>query len=242
MSATDVMEQLGWRGPAKPRIATSSAPVVWTSHEALLLDYEVPMVRQQPDGRAWLSSTHWPWIGERTRQPDGAHVALMAQVFNPVACKVGPRATPEDLRVLCERLDPDREPGRLTLIARMGAGRAAERLPGLVEAVRAEGHPVIWMSDPMHGNTVTAADGRKTRLVEDVVQEAAETRRAVVEAGGLAGGLHLEATPDEVTECVEDRRFDELNRHYTTFCDPRLNPHQAIAVVSAWAHYQGKVR
>ncbi|KOG90782.1 phospho-2-dehydro-3-deoxyheptonate aldolase, partial [Streptomyces varsoviensis] len=108
---------------------------MWTSHEALLLDYELPMVRRSASGRAWLSSTHWPWIGERTRQADGAHVALLAQVVNPVACKVGPGMTPGELLALCERLDPRREPGRLTLITRMGADEIGGRLPALVAAV-----------------------------------------------------------------------------------------------------------
>jgi 3-deoxy-7-phosphoheptulonate synthase len=240
MAATDVMDQLGWRGPATgARPTSSSTPVVWTSHEALLLDYEVPMVRQLPDGRAWLSSTHWPWIGDRTRQPDGAHVALLSNVLNPIACKIGPGATPDDVRVLCERLDPGREPGRLTFIARLGAGKVSKNLPPLVEAAHAEGHPVIWMTDPMHGNTVTGPQGRKTRLLEEVQEEVRRFRAAVEQSGGVAGGLHLEATPEDVTECVQDQRFDELGRRYTTFCDPRLNPRQAVAVVSAWAEARG---
>ncbi|CAM5338451.1 Phospho-2-dehydro-3-deoxyheptonate aldolase OS=Streptomyces fumanus OX=67302 GN=phzC1 PE=3 SV=1 [Streptomyces fumanus] len=232
LAAGTVMELLGWpagRGRTRP-----GAPV-WTSHEALLLDYELPLVRRQPDGRSLLTSTHWPWIGERTRQLDGAHVALLASVANPVACKVGPGMTPDELLALCERLDPGREPGRLTLIARMGAEVVGDRLPPLVGAVRAAGHPVVWLTDPMHGNTVTGPGGLKTRLVRTVVKEVEEFHAAVTGAGGVPGGLHLETTPDEVTECVAGQ--DDLQDtaiKYTSLRDPRLNPRQAIAVASAW--------
>ncbi|WP_252537249.1 3-deoxy-7-phosphoheptulonate synthase [Streptomyces sp. RO-S4] len=210
-------------------------PAVWTSHEALLLDYEVPMVRADREGRLALTSTHWPWIGERTRQPDGAHVALLSEVVNPVACKIGPRTTTTELLGLCARLDPARTPGRLTLIARMGAGAAAELLPPLVRAVRTAGHPVIWLADPMHGNTVTTAEGRKTRVVETVVREVTAFQDAVRSAGATPGGIHLETTPDAVTECADvPEATDHIGDKYTSLCDPRLNPRQAISVVSAW--------
>ncbi|MFC8508802.1 3-deoxy-7-phosphoheptulonate synthase [Streptomyces sp. NPDC057411] len=231
-AARSVMAHLGWHdSPGRPRIG---API-WTSHEALLLDYEVPMLRRQADGRLLLTSTHWPWIGDRTRQLDGAHVALLADVVNPVACKVGPDMTPDELLALCERLDPRREPGRLTLIARMGAGTLAERLPALVAAVRAAGHPVIWLTDPMHGNTVTTPAGLKSRFLETVVREVDEFQHAVDAAGGVAGGLHLETTPEDVTECVLNAsEVDLVGTRYTSCCDPRLNPGQAQSVVSAW--------
>ncbi|MFE6492545.1 3-deoxy-7-phosphoheptulonate synthase [Streptomyces sp. NPDC057748] len=210
-------------------------PAVWTSHEALLLDYEIPMLRPDREGRLALTSTHWPWIGERTRQLEGAHVALLAEVVNPVACKVGPRMTVAELLGLCERLDPGKEPGRLTLIARMGADAATDLLLPLVRAVRAAGHPVIWLVDPMHGNTVTTADGRKTRVVETIVREVGAFQSAVRAAGGTAGGIHLETTPDPVTECAENADdIDRIGDKYTTLCDPRLNPRQAVTVVSAW--------
>jgi 3-deoxy-7-phosphoheptulonate synthase len=231
-SASRVMERLGWgpvgghQGPDCP---------VWTSHEALLLDYELPMVRRQPDGRLLLTSTHWPWIGERTRQVDGAHVALLAEVANPVACKVGPGMEPDELLALCERLDPARTPGRLTLIARMGSTSVCERLPRLVASVRQAGHPVVWLTDPMHGNTVGGPDGLKTRLVATVIREVEAFHEAVTEAGGVAGGLHLETTPDPVTECASDAsRLHTVGEKYTSLCDPRLNPEQAVAVASAW--------
>ncbi len=207
---------------------------LWTSHEALLLDYEQPMLRRTADGRLLLSSTHWPWIGDRTRQPDGAHVALLATVANPVACKVGPGMGADELRTVAALLDPRREPGRLTLIARMGADQVADRLPPLVAAVRASGHPAIWLCDPMHGNTISV-DGRKTRLLHTMIREIDGFRAAVAAAGGVAGGLHLEVTPAEVTECVTDlSELDFADRSCTTFCDPRLSPRQAIEVVSAW--------
>ncbi|MFF1379131.1 3-deoxy-7-phosphoheptulonate synthase [Streptomyces sp. NPDC058308] len=236
MAASDVTDHLGWRGDAAGR--TGIDPVVWTSHEALLLDYEVPMLRRDEEGGLLLSSTHWPWIGERTRQLDGAHVALLARVTNPVACKVGPTMTADALLALCERLDPGRAAGRLTLIARMGADAAADRLPSLVAAVRSAGHPAVWLCDPMHGNTVTGPDGRKTRFVDTVVREVTAFQHAVREAGGTAGGLHLETTPDDVHECLADDRTatDRTAARYTTLCDPRLNPAQAMTVVAAWQH------
>ncbi|MET9516309.1 3-deoxy-7-phosphoheptulonate synthase [Streptomyces sp. NPDC002994] len=231
-ASRDVLDHLGWGGEGR---RTRPETPVWTSHEALLLDYELPMLRTLPDGRLLLTSTHWPWIGERTRQVDGAHVALLAAVANPVACKVGPKMTEPELLALCEKLDPERTPGRLTLIARMGADTAGERLPALVEAVRTAGHPVIWLTDPMHGNTVTGPEGLKTRLVKTVVREVVEFHHAVTAGGGVAGGIHLETTPDEVTECVTDQdRMHQVGDKYTSFCDPRLNPRQAISVASAW--------
>ncbi|MEU3567969.1 3-deoxy-7-phosphoheptulonate synthase [Kitasatospora sp. NPDC036755] len=230
--ADAVLRYLGWadRG-AHPR----PEPGVWTSHEALLLDYEEPLVRRSAAGRAWLSSTHWPWIGERTRQVDGAHVALLARVVNPVACKVGPTVTAGELLALCARLDPHREPGRLTLIARMGADRVSGRLAVLAAAVRAAGHPVIWLCDPMHGNTVTTPDGFKTRLLHRIVREVTRFQDAIGEGGGVAGGLHLETTPDDVTECARTwADVPHVGDTYTSLCDPRLNPDQAVEVVSAW--------
>ncbi|MGP2441057.1 3-deoxy-7-phosphoheptulonate synthase [Streptomyces sp. JW3] len=231
-AASRAMTHLGWLDPGG---RSASCPPVWTSHEALLLDYELPMVRRDDAGRLLLTSTHWPWIGERTRAVDGAHVALLAGVDNPVACKVGPRTRTDELLALCALLDPERDPGRLTLIARMGAGSAADRLPALVGAVKAAGHPVIWLTDPMHGNTVTTPAGLKTRFVDTVVREVQDFQSAVRSAGGVAGGLHLETTPDDVTECVlNESEEGNVGDKYTSFCDPRLNPGQAISVVSAW--------
>lgn len=233
MAAGDIMEHLGWRDRAAGREVVG--PTVWTSHEALLLDYETPMLRMDERGRMFLGSTHWPWIGERTRQVEGAHVALLAQVSNPVACKVGPAMEVDELLALCERLDPWRDPGRLTLIARMGADLVGERLPRLVEAVRGAGHPVIWLSDPVHGNTVSAPGGYKTRMVATLAREISGFVSAVRSAGGVAGGLHLETTPDDVTECAStEADLARVGERYTSCCDPRLNPAQALTAVSAW--------
>lgn len=235
MAASRMMATLGWTGTSARSEPAGSEPVIWTSHEALLLDYELPMVRGARGGPRWLASTHFPWIGDRTRQPDGAHVALLAGVANPVGCKVGPSMTPDELAAVCRRLDPDREPGRLTLIARMGADGVADLLPGLVRRVRAAGHPVIWLCDPMHGNTITTRGGVKTRLLTTIAREIRGFRRTVTGAGGVAGGLHLEMTPDDTTECVADERaLATVSDRYATLCDPRLNPDQAATVIAAW--------
>ncbi|MGW4369980.1 3-deoxy-7-phosphoheptulonate synthase [Nocardia takedensis] len=228
-AAREVMGHLGWRGLG--RYSWDGARI-WTSHEALLLDYEIPQVRATASG-ALLGSTHWPWIGERTRDPDGAHVRLLAEVRNPVACKIGPDIDVEELIALCERLDPAREPGRLTLIVRMGAAKLAQRLPRLVRAVRARQHPVIWMCDPMHANTVILADGAKTRYLDAMVREVTRFRSVLLKAGAVAGGLHLETTPDDVGECLSDPSRTTVGK-YTSLCDPRLAPPQARAVVAAW--------
>jgi 3-deoxy-7-phosphoheptulonate synthase len=226
---------MAWLREQSSAAGPTADPWVWTSHEALVLDYELPLVRRDVEGRALLSSTHWPWIGDRTRQPDGAHVRLLTSVINPVACKVGPGATPGELLTLCDILDPDHEPGRLTIIARMGADRVAERLPPLVAAVRAAGHPVIWMCDPMHGNTISAPEGRKTRLVSTLVREVEQFQDAVSGEGGVPGGMHLETTPDPVLECaLDEREIDRVGKRYTSLCDPRLNPRQALTVAEAW--------
>lgn len=230
-AASEVLNHLGWHAY---RDAPRAGAPVWVSHEALLLDYEIPMLRRGDDGLL-LASTHWPWIGERTRQVNGAHVGLLAGVVNPMACKVGPKTTVTGVLALCARLDPLREAGRLTLIARMGADNVAYLLPPLVAAVRAAEHPVIWLCDPMHGNTVTTAGGLKTRFVESLVREVRSFQNAVRISGGVDGGLHLEATPDAVTECVsEGADEDHVGDAYTTLCDPRLNLVQAISVASAW--------
>jgi 3-deoxy-7-phosphoheptulonate synthase len=217
-------------------LRAATGATLWTSHEALILDYELPFVRRAEDGSLFLTSTHWPWIGERTRDLTGVHVTLLASVRNPVACKVGPSATVDEVLGLCERLDPDRAPGRLTLVPRMGAGPAGRRLPELVAKVKAEGHPVIWLCDPMHANTITAGNDRKIRLLPTVLREVREFHDAVAAAGGAAGGLHLETTPHDVQECVWDEAVARTvdDSRYTTLCDPRLNSAQAVAVAMAW--------
>lgn len=220
-------------------------PAVWTSHEALLLDYEDAQVRTDAStGARYLTSTHLPWIGARTCQPDGAHVAFAASIANTVGVKVSPDLGIGDLLDVCERLDPRREPGRLVLIARFGADAVGGLLPAVAEAVREAGHPAVWLCDPMHGNT-EKLNGLKTRRLSRVVAEIRDFARALASAGVRPGGVHLEATADPVTECVEGGvREEEVCDAYYTACDPRLNARQtAIAVraaadafrVAAWA-------
>lgn len=208
----------------------------WTSHEALVLDYERALVRTLDDGKRYLSSTHFPWIGDRTRNLNSAHVRLLAEVAGPVACKVGPSTDPDELSQLCEVLDPDRCPGRLTLILRLGRHAVSGRLPTLVSAVQRTGHRVVWLSDPMHGNTVRSSVGRKTRFLSDVVAEAVAVRRVLTACGEHAGGLHLEASSELVTECVglDVTEADLTSRRYTSLCDPRLNPLQTQALIAQW--------
>ncbi|MGW1279611.1 3-deoxy-7-phosphoheptulonate synthase [Streptomyces tsukubensis] len=209
----------------------------WSSHEALVIDYESRLLRCDPETDAlYLSSTHFPWVGERTREPDGAHIALLSSVANPVGCKIGPTATPDDVLQLCEALDPQREPGRLVLIPRMGRDRIEEALPRLVRRVAEAGHPVIWLCDPMHGNTRTSRTGRKTRYLSHVISEAVRFRHILEEQQQYAAGLHLEVAAADVTECIGGSVRDEgdLDRRYTSLCDPRLNVHQALDLIEAW--------
>lgn len=205
---------------------------IWTGHEALLLDYEEALTRCDSLTGLWYDcSGHFLWVGDRTRQPDGAHVHFLAGVHNPLGVKIGPTATAADVLELCERLDPDRVPGRLTLITRLGAERIFELLPPLVRAVRDAGHLVVWVCDPMHGNTFLTAGGRKTRDFRHIMAEI-EGFFAVHHAEGTwPGGVHLEITGDDVTECLGggDRLSEEqLSTAYTTLCDPRLNARQSL--------------
>jgi 3-deoxy-7-phosphoheptulonate synthase len=205
---------------------------IWTSHEALLLDYEEPLVRRDSTTGDWYAcSAHFLWVGERTRQLDGAHVAFLAGVENPVGIKVGPTATPDALVALCERLNPLRVPGRLTLVARLGADRVREELPPLVRAVRETGVPVLWACDPMHANTFVTPSGHKTRRFDDVLREIEGFFAAHREVGSWPGGVHLEFTGEEVTECLggsEEVLEEQLDHRYETLCDPRLNARQSL--------------
>jgi 3-deoxy-7-phosphoheptulonate synthase len=233
------------RRPAPERmlIAYDSARAVleelpsglWTSHEALLLDYEEALVRTDPETDEWyLSSTHFPWIGDRTRQTGGAHVEFLAGVANPVACKIGPAAQPATVVELCARLDPHRLPGRLTLICRFGADLVRGRLPQLAKAVRQAGYPVVWLCDPMHGNTYRTHGGVKTRRLTDIASEITACREILAGMGEWLGGLHLEVAGGDVTECVGEDVASEndLARRYTSLCDPRLNDNQAMSLVN----------
>ncbi|MDQ1355838.1 MAG: 3-deoxy-7-phosphoheptulonate synthase [Acidimicrobiaceae bacterium] len=206
----------------------------WTSHEALVLGYEESLTRQDSLSGDWYDcSAHLLWVGERTRQLDGAHLRFLAGVANPLGCKLGPKATVDEVLGICATLDPDREPGRLMLIARMGAGKTPDRLPALLRAVRDAGHPVLWACDPMHGNTFASPGGRKTRRFDDVLTEIAEFFGVCRAEGVWPGGVHVELTGDDVTEClggagVEEILEDHLNIRYTTACDPRLNARQSL--------------
>ncbi|HUY20835.1 MAG TPA: 3-deoxy-7-phosphoheptulonate synthase class II [Acidimicrobiales bacterium] len=204
----------------------------YTSHDALILGYEEALTRMDSLTGDWYDcSAHMLWVGERTRQLDGAHIDFLSGIHNPLGCKVGASTTPDEVVALCERLDPDRTPGRLTLIARMGASAINDALPPLLEAVRAAGHPVVWACDPMHGNTFVSEGGRKTRRFDDILTELKSFFAAHHDAGTWPGGVHLELTGDDVTECLGgfgDILEGQLHERYTTTCDPRLNARQAI--------------
>jgi len=200
--------------------------------EVLFRSYEQALTRTDArSGQAYDSSAHLPWIGERTRDPGGAHVEFARQIRNPVAVKIGPAVSTQDVLALIKALDPDCEPGRLTLITRMGAGRIRQALPPLAEAVAASGAPVVWVCDPMHGNTVETASGHKTRYFDDVLDEVAgffEVHRAL---GTHPGGIHIEFTGDDVTECIGGGQHiaeADLRQRYETACDPRLNRSQSL--------------
>jgi 3-deoxy-7-phosphoheptulonate synthase len=204
----------------------------YTSHEALLMDFERPMTRiDSRTGTPYDTSAHFLWIGERTRNLDGAHVDFLSRVRNPLGVKLGPNTTPQDMLELVDKLDPNREPGRLTFITRMGAERVRDALPPLLEAIKASDAMPLWVTDPMHGNGLTTPTGYKTRRFDDVVDEVKgffEAHRAV---GTYPGGIHIELTGDDVTECLGgSEQIDEatLATRYESLCDPRLNHMQSL--------------
>jgi len=205
---------------------------LYSSHEALLLDYERALTRiDSRTGLPYDVSGHLLWVGERTRALDGAHIDFVASVRNPVAVKLGPTTTPEEALALIERLDPDSEPGRLTFVSRMGAGRVREALPTLVEKVTASGAVVAWVCDPMHGNTYEAPDGLKTRRFDDVIDEVQGFFEVHRDLGTHPGGIHMELTGDDVTECIGGSGGlveTDLPMRYQTACDPRLNHQQSL--------------
>lgn len=231
--AASTLQELWHRAPP------GSQPI-YASHEALLLNVEQALTRyDELTGRWWASSGHMLWIGDRTRQLDGAHVEYARGIANPIGLKCGPGLDADELLRLIDRLDPDNDPGRLTLIPRLGRERIADQLPRLLRATRDEGRNVLWCVDPMHGNTRTV-DGRKTRLLDDIVAETIAFHEIASAEGVWAGGLHLELTGTEVLECTGGRR--KLFRlgakpRYLSGCDPRLNPGQARDLadqVAAW--------
>ena len=204
----------------------------YTSHESLLLEYEEALTRLDSTSGDWLAgSGHLIWIGDRTRQPDGAHVEFARGVLNPIGLKCGPSLTPEDLKVLMNRLNPMNEEGRLTLIARFGAGKVADHLPKLVQTVKDEGANVVWVCDPMHGNTIKSNTGYKTRQFHAVLSEVREFFGIHDAEGTIPGGVHFEMTGQDVTECTGGVRAvteEDLSSRYHTACDPRLNASQSL--------------
>ena len=204
----------------------------YTSHESLLLEYEEALTRVDSTTGKWLAgSSHMIWIGDRTRQPDGAHVEFASGVQNPIGLKCGPTTTAEDLKVLMAKLNPENEEGRLTLIARFGAGTVGDHLPRLIKAVQEEGANVLWTCDAMHGNTIKSASGYKTRPFESVLREVREFFGVHQAEGTVPGGVHFEMTGQDVTECTGGVRAvsdEDLSDRYHTACDPRLNASQSL--------------
>lgn len=228
------------------QLGQPSASECFVSHEALLLDYERALLRRYDCGgrrKLYGLSSHFLWIGERTRQIDGAHIAFAEMLANPIGIKIGPATSPALAAQYVERLDPDGEPGHLTLISRMGSQQIRDVLPPIVEKVTATGHKVVWQCDPMHGNTEISPCGRKTRQFERIVDELCGFFEVHHRLGTHAAGVHLEMTGDDVTECLGGAQGicdQDLAHRYETACDPRLNGHQAVElgnVIASVASY-----
>ena len=216
----------------------------FTAHEALLMDYERPLTRiDSRTGMPYDTSSHFIWVGERTRALDEAHIDFVSRVRNPIGVKLGPSTSPAEVLALIDKLDPDREPGRLTFITRMGAGSIRDALPPLLEAVRDSGAQPLWITDPMHGNGFTTPLGYKTRRFDDVVDEVRGFFEAHRRAGTIPGGVHVELTGDDVTECLGgSERIDEatLATRYESLCDPRLNHMQSLELAFLVAEELGE--
>ncbi|GGK01023.1 class II 3-deoxy-7-phosphoheptulonate synthase [Luteimonas terricola] len=218
----------------------------FTSHEALLLPYEEAFTRQVPRQWGWFNlSTHFPWIGMRTAAIGGAHAEYFRGIRNPIAVKVGPTVAPDELLRLIDLLNPDDEPGRLSLICRMGAPRVADRLPPLLDAVKRDGRRVLWICDPMHGNTESTSNGYKTRRFDNIRSEIEQTFDLHVAAGTRLGGVHLELTGEDVTECTggaRDLGEIDLERAYRSSVDPRLNYEQSLEIAMAIVRKQAQLK
>ncbi|MBO9400925.1 3-deoxy-7-phosphoheptulonate synthase class II [Shimia sp. R9_3] len=229
---SDTLDFMKAAGVTSDRLHTLQTVDFYTSHESLLLEYEEALTRLDSTSGKWLAgSGHMIWIGDRTRQPDGAHVEFARGVQNPIGLKCGPTTTAEDLKVLMEKLNPENEAGRLTLIARFGAGSVGDHLPRLVKAVQEEGANVLWTCDPMHGNTIKSATGYKTRPFDSVLREVREFFGVHKAEGTIPGGVHFEMTGQDVTECTGGVRAvteEDLSARYHTACDPRLNASQSL--------------
>jgi 3-deoxy-7-phosphoheptulonate synthase len=218
----------------------------FTSHEGLHLLYEQAQTRQVPRRPGWYNlSTHFPWIGERTRALDGAHVEYFRGIANPIGVKIGPKVTPDEALTLAEVLNPRNEPGRLTFIHRFGAQAVAKCLPPLAQAIRRTGKEILWCCDPMHGNTETTRSGIKTRRFENILSELEQSYRILHECGSHLGGVHFELTGDNVTECVGGASGiteADLHRDYRTQLDPRLNYEQSMEMALLLARLMGQSR
>jgi len=204
----------------------------FSSHEALLLDYERPLTRiDSLSGQPYDTSAHFVWVGERSRDADGAHVDFVSRVRNPIGVKIGPKADPDEVLRVIDKVDPDREPGRLTFITRMGAPSVRHVLPGLVDKITASGARPLWICDPMHGNTFESAAGYKTRRFDDIIDEVRGFFEVHQQLGTVPGGVHIELTGNDVTECLggSEQILDaDLEKRYETACDPRLNHQQSL--------------
>ncbi|MGH1414746.1 MAG: class II 3-deoxy-7-phosphoheptulonate synthase [Pelagimonas sp.] len=229
---SDTLDFMKAAGVTSDRLHSLQTVDFYTSHESLLLEYEEALTRLDSTSGKWLAgSGHMIWIGDRTRQPDGAHVEFASGVLNPVGLKCGPTTTAEDLKILMSKLNPENEEGKLTLIARFGAGNVGEHLPRLIKAVQEEGAKVTWVCDPMHGNTIKSATGFKTRPFESVLREVQDFFGVHNAEGTVPGGVHFEMTGLDVTECTGGVRAvteEDLSDRYHTACDPRLNASQSL--------------
>lgn len=225
----DFMRACGLDSKSLPQLTTAS---FFTSHEALLLNYEEAFTRQSKDNKKFYDlSAHMLWIGDRTRSPNEAHVEFMRGINNPIAFKVGPSISKDDLLKLLDILNPENEAGRITLISRMGASKVEDILPPLVEEVKKSGHKVVWSCDPMHGNTIKSSTGYKTRKFDDILSEIKSFFKVHKSIGTYAGGVHFEMTGQDVTECLGgNQQISEINLkdRYHTHCDPRLNSSQSV--------------
>jgi 3-deoxy-7-phosphoheptulonate synthase len=229
---SDTLDFMSAAGVTQDTAHTLQSVEFYTSHESLLLEYEEALTRLDSTSGKWLAgSGHLIWIGDRTRQPDGAHVEFCRGVLNPIGMKCGPTMTTDDLKVLMAKLNPTNEEGKLTLIARFGAGNVSDHLPRLIKAVREEGANVTWTCDAMHGNTIKSSTGYKTRPFESVLREVREFFGVHEAEGTIPGGVHFEMTGQDVTECTGGVRAvseEDLSDRYHTACDPRLNASQSL--------------
>ncbi|UWR23937.1 class II 3-deoxy-7-phosphoheptulonate synthase [Sulfitobacter sp. S190] len=229
---SDTLDFMSAAGVTTDTAHTLQSVEFYTSHESLLLEYEEALCRQEAATGQWLAgSGHMIWIGDRTRQPDGAHVEYASGVINPIGLKCGPSMEADDLKKLMAKLNPDNEEGRLTLIARFGAGSVNDHLPRLIQTVKEEGANVTWTCDPMHGNTIKSTSGYKTRPFDSVLREVREFFGVHAGEGTVPGGVHFEMTGQDVTECTGGVRAvsdEDLSDRYHTACDPRLNASQSL--------------